>query len=238
MERYSSLKPRRVPSRHSWWVAVEEWSVSSLRGTRPRRPSAALSPERSDNTDSLCALTAHSQFEYGSTAWNSLWSSALPWMVMPSGFMSVQSTASVSPGLTSWVKNTSFSGPSLSRQAFTRRWKVRKSPGLISSCRPAVRCSKSALASSSGACRSISSACGQRASSGSSRVRQVCGTRCCSVTLFWRKYLRAVLRDMPDFIALMLMVFPWLRSMASLVSWVRVTTTRSGTRRPATRQPA
>ena len=52
------------------------------------------------------------------------------------------------------------------------------------------------------------------------------------------KYLPAVLRDIPAFIAHMLMVFPWLRSLTSLVSWVLVTTTQSSTRHPDRRQTA
>ena len=45
------------------------------------------------------------------------------------------------------------------------------------------------------------------------------------MTLSWRKYFAAVLRDIPAFIAHMLIVFPWLRSLTSLVSWVLETTT-------------
>jgi hypothetical protein len=38
------------------------------------------------------------------------------------------------------------------------------------------------------------------------------------MTSFCRKYLRAGLRDIPAFMAFMLMVLPWLRSKTSLVS--------------------
>ena len=146
--------------------------------------------------------------------------------------MSVQSTASTPPGLWSWVKNTSCSGPSASRHRRTRRWKVRRCFSLTVPGLPASRCSNSALASSSGASRSIPRAFGQSPSKGSSRVLQVCGTRRCSMALSCRKYLPAVLRDTPAFIAHMLMVDPRLRSITSLVSWLRLTTTRTRTRFP------
>ena len=73
--------------------------MSNSRGTLPSRPSAAFKPPRSDSVDSLCARTAHSQFEYGSTAWNSLCAKTFPWIVIPMPPMSVQSTASVLAGL-------------------------------------------------------------------------------------------------------------------------------------------
>ena len=62
-------------------------------------------------------------------------------------------------------------------------------------------------------------------SSGSGRVLQVCGVCRCSMTFSCRKCFAAVVRDMPAFIALMLIVFPWLRSLTSLVSWALETTT-------------
>ena len=80
-------------------MAVDEWSVSNRRVTRPNRPKVAFKPPRSESVDSLRALTAHSQFEYGSTAWKSLCSKAFPPIVTFSSPMSVQSTASSSPGL-------------------------------------------------------------------------------------------------------------------------------------------
>ena len=61
-------------------VAVEELSISNSLGTRPSRSMVALSPERTDSNDSLRLLTAHCQFEYGSTAWNIRWSSFTPQM--------------------------------------------------------------------------------------------------------------------------------------------------------------
>ena len=83
-------------------------------------------PAQRQSRLSLRARTAHSQFENGSTAWNSLCAKARPWIVIPSPFIFVQSTAKVRPGLWSWVKNISFPGPSASRHLRTLRWNVRK----------------------------------------------------------------------------------------------------------------
>ncbi len=120
---YASLKPR-FPSARSW-VAAVELSVWCHSGTHPICTRAAGIPRRSASIDSVWQTVAHSQFEYGSTMWHSMWGKGWPWTVTPSSVAHVKSVCIASPGRCAWGKNTSLSGPLCARHTFTRRWKVR-----------------------------------------------------------------------------------------------------------------
>ena len=148
----------------------------------------------------------------GSTAWNIRWSSFTPQMLTPRSLMSVQSTARTAPGRTSCEKKTSFSFPCSSRHCRTRRWKVLRTFSSIPPAVRSLRCSKSAFACSSGAVSNIPRASLQTASSGSFRVRQSWGCFSCLLGSACRRYFRAVLRETPAFIALMVILTLLLRS--------------------------
>ncbi|MGC4116977.1 MAG: hypothetical protein QM765_20925 [Myxococcales bacterium] len=90
---------------------------------------ADCTPRRSAINDSEWQTVAHSQFEQGSTTWQSMCGNGSPAIVTPNSSQCVKSVCMASPGRCSWAKKTSFSGPSLARHSCTRRCSVRSWPG-------------------------------------------------------------------------------------------------------------
>ncbi len=112
--------------------------------------------------------------------------------------MCVKSDEPTRPGSCFWLKNTSLAGPCLARHCRTRRSTVRRDrcqswPGYSRSSH-----STSVLACSFGSRCNCSSRPAHTSSSGSRRVRHVCGL---GSVLDPSRYFRAVLRSMPAFIA-------------------------------------
>ena len=111
--------------------------------------------------------------------------------------MCVKSEAQSRPGSWSCAKNTSLGGPSVARQCLIRRWRVRSCPSGKRPGKRRCRSRKRVLASSPGLSRSISSSSGHTSWNGSSRVRQVRGTRRSEGSRSESRYLRAVFSSMP-----------------------------------------